>query len=72
MPIVEFKKPTKLQSVAERLDAIFSLFGYSKLMKTDNGPLRDSNDFEHYLKVRNILHEPSIPLRPRSNGRIER
>ena len=61
MPIVELMKSTKFQSVAERLDAIFSLFGYSKLMKTDNGPPWDRNDFEHYLKARNIMHVPSVP-----------
>ena len=71
MPIVEFMKSTKFQSVAERLDALFSLFGYPELMKTDNGPPWDSNDFEHYLKVRNFMHESSIPLWPRSNGQVK-
>ena len=40
-------------------------------MRTGNGPPWDSNDFEHYLRVRNVMHEPSIPLWPRSNGQDE-
>ena len=72
MPIVEFMKSTKFQLVAEQLDAIFSVFGYPKLMKTDNSPPWDSNNLEHYLKITNVTHEPSIKLWPCSNGQVKR
>ena len=71
MPIVEFMKSTKFQLVVERLDAIFSLFEYPKLMKTDNGTLWDSNNLEHYLKITNVMHESSITLWPCSNGQVK-
>ena len=71
MPIVEFMKSTKFQLVAERLDAIFSLLGYPKSMKTDTSPPWDNNNFEHYLKVRNSMHQPSITLWPCSNRPVE-
>jgi Integrase core domain. len=71
-PIIEVLRSTKLQTVGERFDDLFSLFGFSKKILTDNGPPWDSYDFKRFLEQRNIKHELSIPLSPRSNGRVER
>jgi len=55
-PIIEVLRSTKLQTVGERFDNLFSLFGFSKKILTDNGPPWDSYDFKRFLEQRNIKH----------------
>ena len=71
-PIIEVLRSTKFQTVGERFDNLFSIFGFPNKVRTDNGPPWDSYDFKRFLEQRNIKHEPSIPLWPRSNGQVER
>ena len=70
-PIVEIMKSTTGETVSNRLDNLFSLFGYPCRIKTDNGPPWDSVELSEFFKLRNIKHERSIPLWPRSNGQAE-
>ena len=71
-PIAELMKSTNFNTVSNRLDNLFSIFGYPEKIKTDNGPPWDGHEIDLFFKARNIKHRPSIPLWPRSNGQVER
>ena len=61
-----------MKKVILALITIFTRFGLPLTVRTDNGPQFISNKFEQYLKEHGIKHHTSIPLRPQSNGEVER
>ena len=54
------------------LEAMFAIHGLPLSIKTDNGPQFVSEEFEAYLKDKNIEHRTSTPLWPQANGEVER
>ena len=65
-------KSTGHINVSNRLDNLFGIFNDPEVIKTDNGPPWDSKDVALFFKNRNIKHDSSIPLWPRSNDQVER
>ena len=60
-------KPTK-----RALDNLFAMFGAPKIVKTDNGPPFNGQDFAEFLKDYGVKHQKSTPIWPQSNGMVER
>ena len=51
---------------------IFSRLGFPEEIVSDNGRQFVSQEFEQFLRSKNIKHVRSSPYYPRSNGKIER
>ena len=56
----------------EALTPIFTRYGYSLSLKSDNAPQFVSEDFENFLATHGIQHRKSLPLWPQANGEVER
>ena len=54
------------------LRTIFSRYGYSEQLVSDNGPQFSSLDFNNFLQANGIRHITSAPWHPASNGLAER
>ena len=61
---------TTTAKVVEVLDRWFTEFGYPFVIVSDNGP-QFRTDFKEYCSAKHILHSPSSPYNPRSNGLAE-
>ena len=61
---------TTTAKVVEVLDRWFLEFGYPYVIVSDNGP-QFRTDFKDYCTANNIIHSPSSPYNPRSNGLAE-
>ena len=57
-------------SVLQTLDSWFSDFGYPFIIISDNGP-QFREEFKTYCAENGIIHAPSSPYNPRSNGLAE-
>ena len=71
-PEVEIIRSTKASVVIPKLDKIFATHGIPSVVKADNGPPFNSDDFERYLNTLGIEREPSIPEWPQCNAEVER
>ena len=71
-PEVEFVKSTKLSVLIPKFDRIFAVHGIPEVIKTDNGPPFNSDDFSRYLIALGIKHDPTTPVWPQANGEVER
>ena len=71
-PVIEISKNTDSRTVINRLDSVFSLFGFPQDITTDNGPPWNSYEIKKYFEDRNMNHIRITPLLPRSNGQAER
>uniref|UniRef100_A0A131YJ66 RNA-directed DNA polymerase n=1 Tax=Rhipicephalus appendiculatus TaxID=34631 RepID=A0A131YJ66_RHIAP len=71
---VEVKRmeTTTASSVIMVLKDIFARFGIPNVLISDQGPPFDSQAFKSFLQQWDIVHEPSSPLYPSSNGQVER
>nr|XP_050038406.2 uncharacterized protein K02A2.6-like [Dermacentor andersoni] len=71
---VEVKKmsTTAASPVISVLKHIYAQFGIPSEVVTDQGPPFDSTEFRNFNKERDIVHKPTSPLFPRSNGQVER
>ena len=70
-PLVEVMKRTTVELVIERLENIFSIFGYPESIKRDNGPPFSSHEFKNYLKTVNVTDKPITPEHPEANAIVE-
>ena len=70
-PIVELMKSTTASNVISRLDKMFSIYGYTDRIRSDNGPPFKSHKIKEYIRQRGIHHERITPLWPRRNGIVE-
>ena len=61
---------TTTAKVVEVLDRWFLEFGYPCVIVSDNGP-QFRTDFKDYCSAKHIIHSPSSPYNPRSNGLAE-
>ncbi|XP_060576630.1 uncharacterized protein K02A2.6-like [Ruditapes philippinarum] len=71
-PVVERIKSTAADTVIPRLEAIFSVFGYPEVVKTDNGPPFQSRAFREFADNSGFKHKRITPLHPQANGIVER
>lgn len=71
-PIVEVVKNATTSNIINKLENIFSLFGYPGKVRMDNGPPFSGNDFKKYLKLYNIKAKHITPYYPQANGVVER
>ena len=61
---------TTTAKVIEVLERWFIEFGYPCVIVSDNGP-QFRSEFQEYCIAKHILHSPSSPYNPRSNGLAE-
>jgi hypothetical protein len=71
-PLVEPVKSTAASSVIPKLDKIFALFGVPSVVKSDNGPPFNGEEFTRFSKVLGFRHRKVTPYWSRSNGEVER
>ena len=71
-PEVEIVKSTKASIVIPKLDRIFSVHGIPDVIKTDNGPPFNGEEYRNYAKRLGIKLEFSTPLWPKGNAEAER
>jgi len=67
-------RTTTADSVINKLDGTFALYGLREKMKTDNGPPFDSKKLAEFLKAKesSIHHRKITPVHPLSNAKCER
>ena len=71
-PEVEIVKSTKASIVIPKLDRIFLVHGIPDVIKTDNGPPFNGEEYRNYAKTLGIKLEFSTPLWPKGNAEAER
>ena len=63
---------TTSNSTISVLKAIFARYGIPEVLRSDNGPQYQSQEFIAFSKAYNFIHVTSSPLYPQSNGQVER
>ena len=72
-PIVEeIPKTCSSEAVSNIFKKYCGLFGIPEIVRSDNGPQYQGNEFQKFVKDWNIRHITSSPRYPQSNGFIER
>ena len=59
-------------NVIAALKSLFSRYGLPEILRSDNGPQYNSDEFATYMKEHGIRHVTSNPYYPQSNGQAER
>ena len=59
-------------AICTELATIVTELGLPHIIRSDNGPCYNSNEFQQFVQCYNITHHTSSPHHPRSNGFIER
>ena len=65
IPSIDFKV------TRQRLKKIFTTYGTSSQILTDNGPPFNSRDFEQFADDEGFVHHSITALHPRANGEAE-
>ena len=71
-PFVEPVSSTSASAVIPKLDKLFAMFGTPRVVKSDNGPPFNGEEFEKFAQVLGFKHCRVMPLWPRANGEVER
>ncbi|KAJ8038504.1 hypothetical protein HOLleu_15949 [Holothuria leucospilota] len=71
-PVIEFVTSTSSKAVLPKLDQIFSMFGIPRVLRTDNGPPFNSQDFAQFADHLGFKHRKIMPRWPQANGIAER
>ena len=71
-PFVEPVSSTSASAVIPKLDQLFATFGTPRIVKSDNGPPFNSDEFATFAQVLGFRHRKVTPLWPRANGEVER
>jgi hypothetical protein len=71
-PFVEPVSSTSAPAVIPKMDQIFSTFGTPEIVKSDNGPPFNGDDFAKFADTLAFKHRKVTPLWPRANGEVER
>ena len=69
---VEIMRSTTSKKVVDAVTQIFSRYGYSFTLKSDNGPQLCCEEFKTLLSDHGIEHRKSPPLWPHANGHVDR
>ena len=62
---------TSSEVVIPSVDRVFSLFGYSEVVKSDNGPPFNGTKWAEYMKECDVKHRKITPLWPQVNVQAE-
>ena len=71
-PITEIIRSTSAKVVIPKFEKIFSMFDTPVVVKTDNGPPFNSDDFANFATTFNFKHRKVTPAWPEANGEAER
>ena len=71
-PDVEIVHSTSCKAVIPALDKMLSRFGIPNILRSDNGPPFQSDEFSEFAKWMGIKHVKVTPLTPWANGLVER
>ena len=71
-PEVEVVRSTKASVVIPKLDKIFAVHEIPDILKSDNGPPFNVDDYKQYLRTLGFKPEFSAPLWPQGNAQVER
>ena len=71
-PFVEPVSSTSANVVIPKLDKLFAMFGTPRVVKSDNGPPFNGEEFAKFAQVLGFKHRSVTPLWPRANGEVER
>ena len=71
-PEVEVITSTSARSTIPKLDAIFARQGVPDVLKSDNGPPFNGEEFAKFAKHLGFKHRKITPYWPRANGEAER
>ena len=71
-PLVEPVSSTSASAVIPKLDQLFSTFGASRVVKSDNGPPFNGEEFTKFTHVLGFKHRKVTPRWPRADGEVER
>lgn len=69
---VVLMKSTDFTSFKAAMEQLFARNGYPKIMKSDNGPPFNGEEYAKYCEDRGIDRVHSAPLNPQQNGMVER
>ena len=70
-PIVEIDSSTSANVVIPKLDKIFSEYGIVDIVKSDNGPPFNSQQFKQFSNELGFHHRKITPLWPMANAEVE-
>ena len=70
-PFVEIISSTSAAATIPKPDYLFSMFGTPEVVKSDNGPPFQSEDFAKFANIQGFKHCRVTPLWPRANGEVE-
>ena len=70
--LVEPVTSTSASAVIPKLDQMFTIFGTPNVVKSDNRPPFNDEDFSKFAKVLGFKHRKVTALWPRANGEVER
>nr|XP_006811924.1 PREDICTED: uncharacterized protein K02A2.6-like [Saccoglossus kowalevskii] len=71
-PFVEPISSTAARCVIPKLNYLFAMFGTPGILKSDNGPPFNVEEFEKFVSILGLRHRKVTPLWPRANGEEER
>ena len=71
-PEVEIVRSTKASTVIPKLDKIFATHGIPNIIKSDNGPPFNGDEYKKYLDILGIKPEFATPYWPQGNAEAER
>ena len=71
-PEVEILYSTTANAVIPKLDGIFARQGIPKVVKSDNCPPFNSNEFTKFANFLGFQHQKVTPYWPQANGEVER
>ena len=71
-PAIEILTSTSAKATIPKLDKIFAEHGIPEVVKSDNGPPFQSNEFRNFAAQLNFKHHRITPLWPEANGEAER
>lgn len=71
-PFVEPVSSTSASAVIPKLDQLFATFGTPKIVRSDNGPPFNGEEFAKFAHALGFKHRKVTPLWPRANGEVER
>ena len=69
---VEIVSSTKAPVIISRLDKIFAVHGIPAILRSDNGPPFNGEEYSRYLQTIGIKAEWSTPKWPQGNATVER
>ena len=71
-PFVEPVSSMSASAVLPKLDQLFSMFGAPRVVKSDNCPPFNGEEFTRFACVLGFKHRKVTPLWPRASGEVER